>query len=206
MGEYQYTVVLTKLKELFGKIRSMGVPNKVTIKWLESVGYKSSNDRSMIGVLQQILFIDDTGTPLEGWMQYRGADYKKTLGKYIVKGYSELFEMYPDANLKNKAELDNFFSTKTKGGEQVISKITSTFKTLCELAEFDVAFINSNQADSGNFVTDHNHSQSIDPDDRKLRLNPNLQIAIQIQISPDATPEQIEIIFANMAKYLFPQR
>lgn len=205
MGEYQYTVVITKLKELFGKIRSMGVPSKATIKWLETIGYKSSNDRGMIGVLQQINFIDDSGTPLEPWIKYRGADYKKVLAQSILNGYGELFEIYPDANVRSKIELDNFFSTKTKGGEQVISKITATFKTLCELAEFGNSNLPKTEIEEKETIH-KNSPESMKHKNDPLKLNPNLQIAIQVQISPDATPEQIELIFANMAKYLFKNR
>ncbi|MFU8827759.1 MAG: DUF5343 domain-containing protein, partial [Brevefilum sp.] len=146
MAEYSYTTVPGKLKEFLSKIREMGVPSKVTTRWMESVGFKSKNDRSMIAVLQQIRFIDGSGTPIELWSKYRGSNYRQVLGEGIVEGYAGLFAMYPDANVRSNEELENFFSTKSTAGKQVISKTVSTFKTLCELADFSSASRKPQQA------------------------------------------------------------
>ena len=41
-------------------------------------------------------------------------------------------------------------------------------------------------------------------EDKASSVNrPNLHIDLQIHISPDSTPEQIEAIFASMAKHLY---
>lgn len=202
MAEYSYTVVPGKLKELFGKIRATGVPPKVTTKWMESIGYKSTNDRSMIAVLQQIRFIDGAGSPKEQWTRYRGANYRQVLGEGIVEGYADLFTVYSDAYTRSSEELENYFGTRSTAGKQVISKTVSTFKALCELADFSSAATstNSNQTDT----TQNNTSAPVPPklNQESLSFSPKLHIDIQIHISPDTTPEQIDQIFASMAKHL----
>ena len=52
MGEYVYTGVPGKLKTLLVKIRTVGVPPKVTVQWLKTIGFTSSNDSTLIGVLE----------------------------------------------------------------------------------------------------------------------------------------------------------
>jgi len=54
MPEYAYTTVTGKIKPLLEKIRTVGVPPKVTEAWLKSLGFKSTNDRTLIGVLKFI--------------------------------------------------------------------------------------------------------------------------------------------------------
>jgi Family of unknown function (DUF5343) len=58
MGDFVYTVVPGKLKLLLGKIRTVGVPPKVTVQWLKTLGFTSSNDSTLIGVLRFIGFIE----------------------------------------------------------------------------------------------------------------------------------------------------
>ena len=200
MAEYSYTVVPGKLKELFGKIRGTGVPPKVTTKWMESIGYKSTNDQSMIAVLQQIRFIDGAGSPKELWTRYRGAQNRQVLGEGIVEGYADLFAVYPDANARSNEELENYFGTRSTAGKQVISKTVSTFKALCELADFS-----SMPGSPGQVETKTNDLSAGVPTQsgqQAPHFSPNLHIDIQIHISPETTPEQIDKIFASMAKHL----
>ncbi|HET6153635.1 MAG TPA: DUF5343 domain-containing protein [Marmoricola sp.] len=134
-----YTTVPGKVPDLMGKIRTAGVPPKATKAWLQSLGYTSSNDPSLIGVLRQIGFIDMSGVPTPAWKQYRGADHEEVLGRAITLGYDSLFAVYPDANERSNTELANVFSTQTSAGKQVVDKMVATFKGLAGIAKFDGA-------------------------------------------------------------------
>ncbi|MDI6694042.1 MAG: DUF5343 domain-containing protein [Anaerolineales bacterium] len=206
MADYAYTYVPGKLKEFFGKLRTLGVPNKVTTKWMESIGYKSSNDRSMVGVLQQIQFIDASNAPTERWVNFRGANYRQVLADGIINGYAELFSTYPDAYARSNEELESFFSTKSTAGKQVILKTVSTFKALCELADFS-SVSTSAPANASSTATDVSNLRMPPQQDERaqesLPFVPTLHIDIQIHISPDATPQQIEQIFESMAKHIY---
>jgi len=50
MADYPYSTVLQKIKPLLTKIKTIGVPTKVDYKWLQSIGYKSTNDTTLIPV------------------------------------------------------------------------------------------------------------------------------------------------------------
>ncbi len=200
MAEYSYTVVPGKLKEFLGKIRETGIPPKVTTKWLESLGYKSKNDRSMISVLQQISFIDGAGSPKELWARYRGSNHRLILRYGIVEGYADLFAVYPDANARSSEELENFFGTKSTAGKQVITKTVSTFKTLCELSDFSSASNSPTEVEAKAKSPIARGPAQLDSE--TSNFSPNLHIDIQIHISPETTPEQIDQIFASMAKHL----
>ena|SRR5260370_15779507 len=105
MGDFAYTVVPGKIKLLLSKIRTVGVPQKVTVQWLKTIGFTSSNDSSLIGVLKSVGLIDSSNASTAKWTQFRGNNYKTVLGDAIRDGYSDLFAVYPDANKRSQAEL-----------------------------------------------------------------------------------------------------
>jgi Family of unknown function (DUF5343) len=61
MADYAYTTVTGKIKPLLDKIRTVGVPSKVGTPWLKTIGFTSSNDTSLIGVLKFIGLTDQSG-------------------------------------------------------------------------------------------------------------------------------------------------
>lgn len=131
-----YTTVPGKIPDLLKKIRDVGVPDKVNTAWLESLGFKSSNDRSMVSVLRQIGFVDTSGGPTPAWKEYRGAKHKEVLGRAIQLGYQDLYATYGDAHARPNTDLAHVFSTRTTAGKQTVDKMVSTFKSLASQAEF----------------------------------------------------------------------
>lgn len=209
MSEYQYTTVPGKLEGLLDKVRDTGIPDVANTKWLLTIGYKSSNDRGLVRILSFIGFIDDSGTPTDLWKKYRGKNHKQVLAEGIQLGYRELFNIYPDAYNRSNDELENFFSTRSSAGKQVISKTVSTFKTLCDLADFKSIptkieqITSSKKSDVPKTVVE---PMPAPPNSKASQPSPSLHIDIQIHISSDASPEQIDQIFASMAKHLYQSR
>ena len=50
---------------------------------------------------------------------------------------------------------------------------------------------------------EHSVAESTGSHSASVSNRPNLHIDLQIHISPESTPEQIECIFASMAKHLY---
>lgn len=83
-------------------------------------------------------FLNNDNVPTDSWKAYRSKDKAgQVLAQSIKDGYSDLFNIYPDANRKDNEAIRNFFTAHTSVGQQVITAMTSTFKTLCELASFE---------------------------------------------------------------------
>jgi hypothetical protein len=136
MPEYAYTTVTGKIKPLLEKIRTVGVPSKVTGEWLKTLGFTSTNDRSLVGVLKFVGLIDQTGIPTARWSAYRGASHKTVLGEAIRSGYADLYAVYPDAHTRSNMDLQHVFSTSSSAGQQVVGKTIQTFKALVDEAAF----------------------------------------------------------------------
>lgn len=203
MGDVVYTTVPGKIGGLLSKIRAVGVPPKVTNAWLKTIGFTSSNDGSLIGVLKQVNLIDSTGVPTETWTQYRGAKHNEILGQAIREGYSDLYAVYPNAHEQSNSDLENVFSMSSKGGKQVITKIVGTFRGLVEQATFQSTETESLQVETTELHAPVAKEPSKAAASQSPTRQPSLHIDIQIHISPEAAPDQIEQIFASMAKHLY---
>lgn len=207
MPTYPYTPVTGKLKTLLQKIRTTGIPPKLSVAHLKTLGFTSSNDPSMINVLRFIGLIDGSTIPTPLWSEYRGQKHRAVLGKAIKQGYADLFALYPQANTASIADLTHVFSTSSTGGEQVIRQTVQTFKTLVDEADFPSdESATSNVLSTGPLHTPaapsmapalpaHNSGSS--------PPHPAVHIDIQIHISPESSSEQIDKIFESMAKHLY---
>jgi hypothetical protein len=204
MVDYAYTTITGKIKQLLGKVRTVGVPPKVTVAWLKTIGFMSSNDSTLIGVLKFIGFIDASNIPTSVWTAYRGANYRSVLGEAIRAGYADLFAVYPGANAQSTTELSHVFSTSSSGGAQVISKTVATFKALVDEADFSGATEPTEiKMPAGPLHIAPAQSGKMPP---PAQGGPEVHIDIQIHISPESTPQQIDSIFQSMAKHLYGRK
>lgn len=203
MSDVVYTTVPGKIPGLLAKLRQVGVPSKVTHAWLKTIGYTSSNDGSLVGVLRIAGLIDGNGVPTERWSKFRGAQGKAALGEGIRSGYNELYAVYPDAHQRSNTDLEHVFSSSSKAGKQAISKAVSTFKNLVSEAEFDAEALPGET----HFEADALHAPvttkkaAAEASDKSA--SPSLHIDVQVHISSEASADQIDQIFASMAKHLY---
>lgn len=137
MKNYPYIVKTGTIKQFLAQIPVAGVPDAVTQKFIYALGFKSVNDRPIIKILEFVGFIDNAGVPTDRYRQYRNKSISaRVLGEAIRGAYTELFNVYPDANGQDSSKLRNFFTTHTNLGERAVTAMTETFKALCAQAEF----------------------------------------------------------------------
>lgn len=204
MADYAYTTVTGKIKDFLAKVRSTGRPPKLTQAHLKTLGFTSSNDMTLIGVLKFIGFVDASGIPTSIWNEYRGAHHKTVLADAIRKGYADLFAVYPDANARTNTELAHVFSTSSSAGAQVINKTIQTFKALVEEADFSAGSEPTETSlPSGPLHHPAATTAARQPAPPSQTGSPEVHIDIQIHISPDSSHEQIDKIFESMAKHLY---
>jgi len=122
------------------EMQSAQAPDRFTIKFLEGLGYKSTNDRLIIGVLKSLGFLLDDGKPTQRYFDYLDQTQAEIiLAEAIREAYADLFRVRKDAQKLSPDEIKNKFRTLSQGqySEAVISKMTSTFTTLVKFADFD---------------------------------------------------------------------
>jgi len=207
MAEIPYTSNTGKLKDFLSTIRTIGVPSGATQDWFQQIGFKSSNDRPILRVMQYIKFIDSSSKPTDLWRQYRTDNYRTVLAKGIREGYKELFNIYPDANKRSIKEINNFFTSKSSAGKSAINYMISTFNALCELADFNGGSVDLDQSNDN--ISNFNGSQSAKDNSilstQKVTKGSGVTVNINIQLTlPDTTdPKVYDNFFAAMKNYLF---
>lgn len=203
MTDVVYTTVPGKIASLLAKVKQVGVPPKVTYAWIKTIGFTSSNDSSLVGILRISGLIDGSGTPTSRWSQFRGANGKAALGEGIRQGYADLYAVYPDAHARPNTDLEHVFSSSSKAGKQAIQKAVSTFKKLAAEAEFAGTPVEGEKHFEA--PTLHAPVSGAKAASKALAnsVQPSLHIDVQVHISSDASAEQIDQIFASMAKHLY---
>ncbi len=202
MADFPYTTNPASLKHFFDHVQTAGVPTKVTIKYLESAGFKSKNDRAILSVLKAIEFVDDAGAPTDKWRAYRvrGPEARAVMAAALKSAYSGLFATYPDAHRKDNEALRNYFSAHTTVGEGALSYIVRTFKILSELADFEA----TPSEGVGAEPTLPSAVQRGSPSLRPL-VAPGLTVNINVQLQLPATDDEAvyDKLFGSLKRHLF---
>lgn len=202
MSEIAYVVNTGKIKTYFDKFQQAGVPQKVGVAWLKSIGcWAGGNDNYIISVLKFIGFINSSNVPTELWKSYKDpTKARTTLAKGIREGYKVLFDTYADANLKDKDTLYAFFSAKTGKAKKTVDYMVSTFRGLCQLADFGIIEYKEEEK---------KHEEGEEKGKRKQQIMPqmpeglvvNMNIQITLPVTEDA--KVYENIFKALREQLF---
>jgi hypothetical protein len=123
------------------------------------------------------------------------------LGDAIRKSYAGLFATYAEAHLRTDSDIKDFMRASTTASEQTISRMVDTFRRLCSIAQFPELRGESELADET--IPNIAAVEVVEGGDKGNDTMPSLHIDIQIHISPDTSPEQIDKIFESMATHLY---
>jgi hypothetical protein len=209
MADFPYSPHAAKLKQFLDHVQKAGVPEKVTQKYLEKVGFKSTNDRYILGILKFLGFVDATGMPTKTWTDYRNRQTAgATLAAAMRSGYADLFKTYPDADRKDNEALRNYFSAHTKVAESTLGLIVTTFKALAALADFEAApAARSDETTEDVAAPARRRAAAVtrtDADARSTGLGaPTININIQLQLPATEDAAIYDKLFAALKKHLF---
>ena len=136
------TAYLTQTKNLeaiLEAIRSAQAPEKFTSRFMVELGFESTNDRLMVGMLKGLGFLDESGEPTERYFAFLdGTQSEQVLAEAIREAYGDLFRVNSKAYEMDQAEVKQKLKTLTRGAksEAVLNKMAMTFVSLCKLANF----------------------------------------------------------------------
>ncbi len=176
---YPYISNTKNLQEFMQRVqREIYPPQKATNDWLMSIGFKSTNDRPILKILEFLGFVDSSKQPTDTWkMDYRTSMYKRVLAKAIIQGYTELFATFQNAYAKDDNELMDFFAPRVQGGQQVLQKTVNTFKILCGIADFDSNVVPETMTQTAiNTFADGSGTEVNDDGTLQVNLTPSLNV------------------------------
>ena len=136
------TGYLTSTKNLEGilnAIQSAQAPEKFTLRFLESLEYKTATDRLIVPVLKGLGFLDENSVPKDRYFRFLDqSEGKKVLAEGIREAYEDLFRVNIKANELSQGDVKNKLKTLTQGqkSDGVLDNMARTFLALCALADF----------------------------------------------------------------------
>jgi hypothetical protein len=202
-------IATNAIPRYLGIIPKIGVPDKVDVSYLKSIGFKNSNDRALVPLFKSLGFLDSSGKPTQVYRDYRAADgdsAKKILGDAVRQCYSGLFSTYSDAQSQDDVTVGNWIRANSDSGADGQRRALNTFKALRGAAIFDASSApSSGPAEAMGTANEIAHTPERPPGGRHVEqsVGPDVHLDIQIHIPADATAEQIDQIFGSMAKHLY---
>ena len=134
-----YTQKPSAIPGYFDAFKNAEVPERFSYKLLENLGFTSTNDRMIIGVIKELGFSDTDGKPTNRYYRFLDkSESAKVIAEGIREAYSDLFSVNTKANTLPVEDLKNKLKSLYAGKktDQVISRIAATFQSLCEIADF----------------------------------------------------------------------
>ncbi|MHB1689039.1 MAG: DUF5343 domain-containing protein [Ignavibacteriaceae bacterium] len=183
---------------------------------------ESSAKANVMPALIKLGFVDDKFKPKDRVYEWRDdKSYSKVCEEIIKEIYpEELIEALPGPN-PPRVSVERWFANKAKVGANAAKKMAITYEILCE-ADFKKGEESISNAKSINDKpkskikdkiersttkrTDNGKTVKGEDEDINKDFNPSVHIDIQIHISPDASPEQIDKIFISMSKHIFKKK
>lgn len=204
-----YLTTAKNLPDILSAIQQAQAPDRFTQSFLESLEFKSSSDRLIIGVLKSLGFLEDNGTPTERY--YRFLDQSQggaVLAEGIREAYADLFRVNKDAQKLDTQELTNKFKTLSQGklSSSVLAKFALTFSALVKQADFSKSPAPSNEAtdlvNEDQNQRDNENGARANGDSGKLNLG-GLHYNIQLILPDSRDPKVFDALFRSLREHLF---
>lgn len=205
-------------------------PEKVTPSYIASaltMGERSAS-ANIIPPLRAFGLIDDSGKPTDLAYEWRDDNKYPTVCKAILEETypRELLDLFSDSNASLK-DIAAWFARDAKVGESAARAYSATYMMLIEAdlarvkekttqlksnngvikpakasVKSSSKFSKSSQIEPLEKVSDRSEGKDFNCERESRSFSPKLHVDIQIHISPDSSPEQIDKIFESMAKHL----
>lgn len=140
-----YTLKPNAIPAYFDTMLDAQPPERFSLKFLENLGFTSTNDRLFIGILKDLGFLNRDGAPQPRYFEFLDkSQSKKKVAEGVREGFSDLFAINTKANTFSVEDAKNKLRTLFAGKktELVISNIAKTFKALCDYGDFSTSVAN----------------------------------------------------------------
>lgn len=134
-----YTLKPNAVSAYFDAILDAQPPERFSLKFLENLGFTSTNDRLFIGILKDLGFLNRDGAPQQRYFDFLDRTRsKQVLAEGIRDAYSDLFAINVQAQDFTVDQARNKLRTLYAGKKTdlVVGNIAKTFRALCEYADF----------------------------------------------------------------------
>lgn len=185
------------LARLLAMLHTVEAPaDKADSKYFKSLGFSISSGNYLANILKLLGFIDDSDRATDIWKDYLTNERRgNLLALRIKQAYAELFDRVLCPYLEDDESISDFLKNKSKATAKEMALMLETFRVLNDFADY------SDLMDGNGFnglLPPAKEEEKVS----QIKVDPNLQVNIQVLIDPNTPDEKIETIFKNMRKYL----
>lgn len=208
-----YTLKTGSIQAYFDAMLDAQPPERFSVKFLENLGFTSTNDRLFIGILKDIGFLNRDGTPQQRYFDFLDRTRSaKIVADGIREAYTDLFSINTKANEFTVQETKNKLRTLYSGKKTdlVIGNIAKTFRALCDIADFSGAPATRQERGAGEVTNETPHEER-EPQPRpqdevfstsgKIRVS-GLQYHINIVLPETRDQAVFDAIFKSLRDHL----
>lgn len=205
-----YLQTTKNLQSIINSAISAKAPERFTNKFLEDLGFKSSNDRLYIGLFKALGLLDENSAPTSRYHQFLDqAETGKVLAVGIQEAYEDLFALRKDAQKLTIDEVKGKLKTLTQGqkSDNIIQLMANTFKALCDIADWSApASVSLSTSDTS--YTQSSTPETTNSQEQSTSVSPNapskmnLHYNIQIHLPETTNMAVYDAIFQSLKKHL----
>lgn len=136
-----YLISAKNLSKFLDSLRHAQAPEKFGLRFLEELGFKSTNDRLFIPLLKAMRFLDDAGKPTSRYHAFLDdTQWKRVLADGVRDAYPDLFRVNREAQKLTREQVSGKLKSLGEGkiSPAVLTNTTKTFLELAKLADFSV--------------------------------------------------------------------
>jgi hypothetical protein len=207
-----YLTSTKNVTDILTAMQQAQAPKQFSTNFLMNLGFKSSADRLVIGVLKALDFLTPNGTPTSRYFEFLDQTQSaRVLADALREAYSDLFELNTNAQDWTRDEVKNKLKTLTQGqfSDDVLAKMATTFKELAAAADFSAVEpaerpIRDDPTPEHEEVAIANDAEA-EPLIVRRRV-PNLGglvYTIQIQLPESRDPAVYDALFRSLKTHLF---
>jgi hypothetical protein len=137
-----YTLKPNAIPAYFDAMLDAQPPERFSVKFLENLGFTSTNDRLFIGILKDLGFLNRDGAPQQRYFDFLDRSQAKgVVAEGIRDAFSDLFAINSKAQDYTVEQAKNKLRTLFGGKKTplVIGNIAKTFRALCDYADFSAS-------------------------------------------------------------------
>ena len=142
-----YTMAVSRIPNLFEKIRDGQAPDQFTRQLLKDWGFTSSNDHALIPILKALGFLSPDGKPTTIYHEYRDHSRSRiVMTKALKNAYADIFLIKERPTEVDKMAVKGKFKSFHNTSDNLATLMTNTFFTLLSLCELNEVVQDKNNA------------------------------------------------------------
>ena len=200
-----YTVAVSRVPELFTKIRDGQAPEQLTQQLLKDWGFASSNDRAFLPLLKALGFLSPDGKPTTLYHDYR--DHSRSgvvMAQALRNAYGDIFLIKEHPTDSDKDAVQGKFKSYHNASDNVASLMTKTFYALLKLSDLKAE---TTKKPSGKDKEIEKPDTSVPPPEeptkeRSIIHRAGLHYNIQIHLPATKDVEVYNAIFKSLREHL----